>query len=251
MITMMIVLTIIMTILFVIILLSLFNSVKQVNNLEIVVSRYNEDLKWINTDPFNKYPLIVYNKGINNDFEHSSKIEKVVNTKNVGREGHTYLLHIINNYDNLADFTLFLPGSLEHQEKLWKAKKILSVFEDEKKCIYIEHPLPDDIMDFEISEHKSSNSQNLLVNDETKLLESDIKPFGKWYSNYFNDIKLDSISYLGVLAVKKEDILQHSKEYYEVFLNQLSTHSNPEVGHYIERTWSKIFYPSSSLKMII
>ena len=56
---MMIVLTIIMTILFVIILLSLFNSVKQVNNLEIVVSRYNEDLKWINTDPFNKYPLLI------------------------------------------------------------------------------------------------------------------------------------------------------------------------------------------------
>ena len=218
----------------------------------MVISRYNENLKWINTDPFNKYPLIVYNKGINNDFEYSSKIKKVVNTKNVGREGHTYLLHIINNYDNLADFTLFLPGSLEHQEKLWKAKKILSVLEeDEKKCIYIEHIAPDGIMDFEISEYKSTNAQNLLVNDEKKLLESDIKPFGKWYANYFNDIKLDSVSYLGVLALKKEDILQHSKEYYEVFLNQLSTHSNPEVGHYIERTWSKIFYPSSCLKMII
>ena len=226
---------------------------KKVNNLEIVVSRYNENLKWINTNPFNKYPLTIYNKGLNNDFEYSSRIKKVINTKNVGREGHTYLLHIIKNYENLADFTVFLPGSLEHIEKLWKAKTILYMIENNNESVFIQHKLSPffDIMDFEIDEYQSTSAQNLLVNDEKKLLKSDIRPFGKWYKHYFNDIKLDSVSYGGVLGIKKEDILQHSKEYYEKFLDQLSSHSNPEVGHYIERTWSKIINPSQSSSKIM
>ena len=30
---------------------------------------------------------------------------------NVGREGHTYYKHIYDNYDNLADYTIFLQGN--------------------------------------------------------------------------------------------------------------------------------------------
>lgn len=37
-------------------------------NIDIVVSRYNEDLKWMNEYPFNKFQYIVYNKGVNENF---------------------------------------------------------------------------------------------------------------------------------------------------------------------------------------
>jgi len=119
----------------------------------------------------------------------------------------------LKNYENLVDFTVFFT---------WIFRK-----------------------------YQSTSTQNLLVNnDEKKLLKSDIRPFSKWYKHYFNDIKLDSFSYGGVLGIKK-DILQHSKEYYEKFLDKLSSHSNPEVGHYIERTWSKIINPSQSSSKIM
>ena len=43
------------------------------NNIEIVISRYNEKLDWINDNPFNKYSLIIYNKGNNQEFIKTDK----------------------------------------------------------------------------------------------------------------------------------------------------------------------------------
>ena len=39
---------------------------------------------------------------------------------------HTYFTHIVNNYDNLADITLFLPGTLEIFGKKIKAIETLN-----------------------------------------------------------------------------------------------------------------------------
>jgi hypothetical protein len=33
-------------------------------NQEIVIARYNENLNWINEEPFNRHPIIIYNKAI-------------------------------------------------------------------------------------------------------------------------------------------------------------------------------------------
>ena len=38
-------------------------------NIDIVISRYNEDLKWTLEEPFNEFQYIVYNKGDNEEFE--------------------------------------------------------------------------------------------------------------------------------------------------------------------------------------
>jgi|DEB0MinimDraft_6_1074348.scaffolds.fasta_scaffold00077_34 hypothetical protein len=73
---------------------------KEKSYLEIVVARYNEDLRWSNK--YKDY-LTVYNKG-------DDEIEGSIRLENIGRESHTYLYHIINNYDNLADYTIFLQG---------------------------------------------------------------------------------------------------------------------------------------------
>ena len=85
---------------------------KDKSYLEVVVARYNEDLRWTN-----KYKdfVTVYNKG-NDDIEGSIKLE------NIGREAHTYLHHIVNNYDNLAEYTMFLQGdpTSPHSPKCYK-----------------------------------------------------------------------------------------------------------------------------------
>ena len=65
--------------------------------IELVVARYLEDLSWLNNIP----PQItarVTDKSPNG------------NAPNVGREAHTYLHHICENYDVLPDLTVFAQG---------------------------------------------------------------------------------------------------------------------------------------------
>ena len=52
------------------------------NNVEIVVSRYNEDLSWLNEYPFNQFEYVVYNKGDNDNFEKNNVVE-IVNIENI------------------------------------------------------------------------------------------------------------------------------------------------------------------------
>jgi Protein of unknown function (DUF3431) len=75
-------------------------STKTKRDFEIVVSRYNENLEWTNN--YLDY-CTIYNKG--------EPIErKCIRLSNIGREGHTFLKHIVNNYKNLANHTMFLQG---------------------------------------------------------------------------------------------------------------------------------------------
>jgi len=83
--------------------------------VNIVVAKYNENVEW--TKKLN-HKVTIYDKS-NNPIEGSIKL------KNVGREGETFLYHIINNYNNLDDVTVFLQGNpFEHLQLLvgWRAK---------------------------------------------------------------------------------------------------------------------------------
>jgi hypothetical protein len=69
----------------------------------IVIARYNECLNWIL--PYDDC-TIVYNKGDDN----IPPFSNVVKLENLGREGHTYLYHIITNYNKLSDRVTFSQG---------------------------------------------------------------------------------------------------------------------------------------------
>ncbi len=76
-------------------------------DVELVVARFQEDISW--TTRFNGR-VIVYNKG-----NHISADVDVRPLPNVGREAHTYLHHILENWDSLADVTIFTQGDpIEH-----------------------------------------------------------------------------------------------------------------------------------------
>ena len=66
--------------------------------VEIVVARYNETLGWLNEYPFNQFKYIIYNKGDNYTFVKTG-VQQIINLENVGRCDHTYLYHIIENYN--------------------------------------------------------------------------------------------------------------------------------------------------------
>ena len=71
------------------------------------------------------FQYIVYNKGNNENFN-KTNVKKIINIENVGKNDHTYLYHIIENYNNLSNITVFFPGSLNLDYKKIKAKIILN-----------------------------------------------------------------------------------------------------------------------------
>jgi len=74
--------------------------------VEVVVSHFNEDVNWL-ADYATKHRIKVYTKG---DGQLHKKVHpevKVESLPNVGRESHTYLRHIVDNYEKLADWTVF------------------------------------------------------------------------------------------------------------------------------------------------
>jgi hypothetical protein len=73
-------------------------------DISLVIARHNEDVQWVT--PYNDIACI-YNKGRDNI---KGVVDRIVPLENIGREGHTYLYHIIDNYDKLTEKTIFLQG---------------------------------------------------------------------------------------------------------------------------------------------
>lgn len=79
-------------------------------SIHIVIARYRESIDWINKIPKN-YKIFIYNK--NNEPLTILNCENnitIINLPNIGREGDTYLHHIITHYDNLPDRIIFTQG---------------------------------------------------------------------------------------------------------------------------------------------
>jgi hypothetical protein len=224
-----------------------FESKTLYDTQEIVVSRYNENLNWIEEDPFNKHPIIIYNKGKNNNFKKTSKIKEVVTIPNVGRETHTYLYHIINNYDKLADVTIFLPGSTNLPNKYQRAKNIVYKIEETNETTLscnIDKNTHINEYDFTINTYKVSDEKNLLLNKTTNVNTSNIRPFGKWFEKMFtNNEENNCISWNSIIAIKKKNIMQKPISFYEKLLNEVDKVDHPEAGHFLERSWYAVFYP--------
>jgi hypothetical protein len=223
------------------------------NNIDIVISRYNEKLDWLQNEPFNQIPIIIYNKGVNDDYYKPEKLKNDIKLENIGRTSHTIFYHIINNYDNLANVTIFLHGSSDNWNKYENAVKLTENVKKHNKSVFVASKYDDiktDMYDFTLDNYSSTDNSNFKVNPENELILSDIRPFGKWYESLFGDIKTNYVSYTDMIAVSKEHIRQHPIEYYENLINQTNTGSNTETGHYFERAWEAVFYPMDGLIVV-
>ena len=108
---------------------------------------------------------------------------------------------------------------------------------------YYHQSIKESFNNFKLDNYKTLNKNNLLLNNEKKLRKSRIRPYGNWYSYFFGNIQTHWVTFWGIFSIDKKDIIQHSIERYQLLLNTVNNHSNPEAGHYIERSWGAIFYP--------
>jgi hypothetical protein len=224
------------------------------NNVEIVVARYNESLLWLDEYPFNQFEYIVYNKG-DNDYFVKKNVKKIININNVGRCDHTYLYHITENYNNLSNIVVFFPGSLNMKDKKNIAINILNniISSNYTSAFFIGNyynSVRENFKNFQLEYHKCGYSENYIKNKETVIDQCKLRPYGNWYNYFFGNTPAHWVAFSGIFSIDKKDIIQHPVNRYILLKNIVSNHSNPEAGHYIERSWGKIFYPLIYTKKI-
>ena len=205
------------------------------NKYQIVVARYNEDIKWL--IPF-KLVTIIYNKG--DDSNITLKYFNTIKLKNVGRESHTYLYHIINNYDNLKDRTIFIQGKINDHKIL----DFEDYFKDTPNFIAKTSELNIDKLKTMIEHYGKWSKENIKKSEYTpydwiqKVMGIDI-----------NEIENNESSVIwgANFSISKEMILRKPKVFYENLLRFLDNDINPEEGHYMERSWYILFNHSHLL----
>ena len=84
--------------------------------IDLIVAHYKEDLSWLDNIPEN-YNLYIYSKSNDKPTLKRSFYHKFL--PNVGRCDHTYLYHIIENYNNMSDQMIFCTGSTNALPHKW------------------------------------------------------------------------------------------------------------------------------------
>ncbi len=234
-----------------------FEKFEDLKKVDLVISRYNEDLSFLLNDEFKKYidefNIIIYNKGP--EIQNNELKDKfiIIQLPNVGRECHTNLYHIINNYENLADVTIFLPGSFYNlKNKKPRSMKTLDLVLEKKHGIFLveksDKPIREQFADVVMDVYESSSKENkkIMNKSQHEIKKSPERPFKNWFIKNFPDNDIDIYSYNCIFAVDKKDIIKNDIQVYQNLIKYLNDHTNPEVGHYMERSWGALFKPNEN-----
>lgn len=204
-------------------------------NHEIIIAHYNEDIEWLK--PYAKN-VIIYHKG--NESTPRFPVKKWVKLENVWREWHTYLYHIINNYNNLADINIFLQGNIEDHKEEWIVfNNIIDYIKEVQKKWFSTKKL-------ELLVKKSPQINYIWKFKEMlenwKMVKSELS-FQNFYKDIFskNQPLVDIVFYWWCFWVNKNKILNREIKFYKKIMNYMDKTSNPEEWHYLERLWYNVF----------
>ena len=215
---------------------------------QVIVARYDEALyKWLLLLGEHPTKITVYNKS-NTHIKSVvvDYVDEIIDLPNVGRESHTYLQHIVDNYDTLADINVFLqgdptvhgfktdmgkyfniPGTGRHSRFLHASLGV-----SKSLCDFTDDP---DGMFTKIGRFRKY-IQNLDRAEYT---------MAHWWKTYISeelpDIKQFKVSWGGCFSVTKDYILTYPKSYYEALLKTVGWSMDPEQGHFMERAWAYIY----------
>ena len=218
---------------------------------EIVISRYNEPVgKCLGMVP-EDVDIIIYDKGEPVAPQIRERAKRVVRLPNTGREGHTYLWHIVENYDDLADVTFFSQGNCKPHLKGKKIPYFFDFKNVEEECArhaYLATTASSRSLSSWKRGRKNPPDHLTRALDTGRWRASRSKmTFPEWWTKYVRQElpTHDEVRFAwgGTFSVTKNYILSNSKRYYKKLLHTLTGGVNPEEGHYMERAWSYIFKP--------
>ena len=190
----------------------------------LIVARYMEDVEWV--DAFGTYTI--YNKGKDNlSARHR---ENTISLINVGREAHSYIYHIIENYDRLEDILIFCQGNYRDHltcgaEDFFKRATNVSDY------------------GFSINIGRTgltgTNHRNFTLHEYRGPLRSKQNyDLGSWWEQTVGEayVRSKSVFWNAIFSVKKEFVLKRSRESYMRLLKTLDWSVNPMEAHFCERT---------------
>ncbi|XP_022112034.1 uncharacterized protein LOC110991137 [Acanthaster planci] len=194
---------------------------------EIVVAHYNEELDWVK--PYADHAH-VYHKG--NEEGAPFELYAWERLPNVGREGHTYLHHIINHYNHLSNITVFLQAGFRRHRSFCHTDPLTYVasVKEGVPCKHLREQVIRKWGRIRYRPTKKMRWSNLTLGEFYKVIfGSPPPPAGMPHC------------YNGCLAASRLMIHKHPVSFYQKAISFLSNDSDPEEGHYIERFWYWMF----------
>ena len=206
---------------------------ERIKDYEFVIAQYNENLDWL--APIANHTH-VYHKGKDVQPPVSPTFNAWDKLPNVGRESHTYLYHIINNYETLPEITVFLQG--DGRELTWNL-----CFSNPMDYVY-------------------NLKKNIVCKVQQRLSNwGRINHYGKWLEMLntgeirranltLGEFFVDLFGFQpppdfpscprGCFAATRDMIRRHPIDFYRKAISFVADHVNPEEGHYFERLWPTI-----------
>jgi hypothetical protein len=191
--------------------------------------------------------IIVYNKGTNNDlFRNYQPPPKVIikTLPNIGRIDHTITHFILENWDNLPDTIISLPGSILMCAKkghyLNAMRKRFDIVKDRYNGFFSPrfHRVNPNVYNYTIDDYQAEGYCN---KNDNKFIKSEYHDFITWKNAIIDERPIRYIALRGMFIVSRENILHINKSIYENILKSLSVGDNIENGHFAERIWAHLF----------
>ena len=191
--------------------------------LDIVVARYAEEVGWIGNLDAVRPRVWLYNKGGESPQRPSLPLP------NIGREAHTYLYHIVNHWDDLADRTVFCQGRPhDHAEH----------FVDDV-LMYAINPAAEPFRWF---------GQNLadgvrLVQDDLNGHPHDTLPIGEYAKDFGVHLEGQYVRFSpgACFAVSRGLIRSMPRSFYASLLDDMEKRPGRRQPWILERLWGYIF----------
>lgn len=200
---------------------------------ELVVARYEEDLAWLRKVPV-QIQVTVYDKsGTEAQWpEKAKKRATRIELPNVGREAHSYLHHIISNYEALSPITVFCQGHpFDHASDFHKTLRELASSQTK-------------VRDFRwlgfIIDTDDCRGKRLFVGWSKNPNRKEL-PVDEFYRSLFEEENPETFRfYVGAqFVVTAEAIRRRSKAFYQRALQLVE--EMELAPHCLERMWDRIF----------
>lgn len=207
--------------------------------IDLVIARHSEDINWLR-DPRiqNNCRIFLYNKG--GDFDGPSVHHYGV-LENTGRESHTYLTHIIKNYNNLTNKTIFLQGDpFDHCDDNFY-DFINAVINQNFNFL----PLCPALDDYKPYKRQKLPFQNTITANPPE--HKDLRMRESFKAIMGENVKVPEEFFFTAgaqFACSKETLLIHSKSFYEKTLNlhfQENFEEYKNLPFALERIWPYMF----------
>ena len=152
------------------------------------------------------------------------------NAENKGREQHSYLSYIVENYDNLSGTLYFTPSNLANHNP---ADRVEKLFANDKAfdCGALPGPAWHESRDFEITDWAGH-----------ELKKCSVRPYSAWLDKI--GIATESSDCLnGIFKTNANLLLNRPKTFYEDILAEYASmkEADTECSHYLERAAHSVY----------